>query len=146
MRLTALLSLAVALLPAAVCANTASRSEHHAESYVQSGDLRQTYPDDNYLVPASYGSAVFHTAHTNQSYQLAAKGKRWEDMDPREQEQIRQRKEKYESLPARDKERIRQAKERYERMPPERREQIRERWEKMPADKKERYRLERKER
>lgn len=128
--LPTLFGLAISLLPAAL----------HAGADAREGRGR-VYGQDAYRQPAYRGEN-----HHPQAYLLASSGKRWEDMSRSEQEQIRRRKEKYESLPPGEKQRIREARERYERMPPERKEKIRERWEKMPADKKERYRLEKRER
>lgn len=144
MRLTTLLCLAVALLPVALCAGTDSRNGHRAGIDGHDAYHPPASQNGNYRLHAPYDRSGYQA--TVQGYQLASSGKRWEDMNPREQEQIRRRKERYESLPSDDKQRIREARERYERMPPERKEKIRERWERMPADKKERYRLERRER
>lgn len=80
------------------------------------------------------------------AYLLASSGKRWEDLSPREREQIRRRKEQYESLPQSEQRRIRDARERYEKMPPQRQQQVRERWERLSDEEKRRYRLEKKQR
>lgn len=138
MRLTTvLLCVAVAIMPAVVNAGAQPRTDSRATG------AAHKYQHPDYRRDSAAGRSG---QQMPQGYLLAATGKRWEDLSPREQEEIRQRKQRYESLPPQEKERIRQARERYEKMPPERKEQIRERWEKMPPSEKERYRLERKSR
>ena len=72
--------------------------------------------------------------------------KKWDDLSPREREEIKRRKERYDALSEQEKRRIREAKDRYQKLPSEEQKRIRERWDKMSPKEKDKYRLEKRNR
>ncbi|HAD07994.1 MAG TPA: hypothetical protein DCF62_00800 [Porticoccaceae bacterium] len=58
------------------------------------------------------------------------RGKRWEELTPRQRRKIEKRYEKYKSLPPGDQERIKKARQQYRELPPEKRRELRDQYRK----------------